>query len=1088
TVVILCISEEYTASALRTFHATYANETLKLPIIPVLVGEKKPWHRVLRAAAQAVGWSMSSMQGGFGQGRYTHTRGEAGDEDENGGVGFELKGDGMPMLDFTEPKLFRRRMVQLLNAIEGVVVNLESGGSVPRGVSGSVKSITNGVEQEQVQHQKTDDAGEAVKKNVDDEEEILDLKKDVRDALRGDIVECLEVIGYDFPLPGEGKNNNHQGPTEKMKMRAGFVWVPKVITYTITQDANQYPHCLRPSWNTWRLTSFGWAGDDFYENSLIGPDGIRNIRTPSPPSSCTTLRPGSNIEVRLVGKAKLTWFSPDDEGRNDPNYIWWPGTIVKILDGEGSEVTREDREGRVDVDVDVDASKWMFEVELWVISGSEPARCTVPCGQIRAVQDPRPRRFAAQQQFYVDRVGTGSEPQADSLPSSTTNPANEANNGTTPGSNPQTDGGNCAKLLSGGGVIRQKNDYFLTSACASESLSHMHPDKKARLRVKGSLREQTLARRKFILENAFSFISQEQREILLTNNTRDLQSLVSPSPSIEPWERYKMFPASETATNVVARKVSVKTAEALLADVEEAGRRLEREMRGESIWDETGSSLDGEILLRLGTGDISDSLSTSVTGFALKEKEEGDEDVVEPENDPKMKQLLQAVNRPGELYRIEFNTWRARSVLSMFPFSNSLSDQQKPSFSPSTSTTPPRPPQHILPFPMSPSLEDLPFAYYEVTVESLAIDPTIAAISVGVAMMNLNANAGAIGHLMVGWVHGSAGFHSLHGRLLHSSASRAIPFHATPYGPGDTVGVGFEYSARRVFFTLNGKFLGVGFGSVVVSDSPSETSPQRAGVAAEEQSARKRVVTVGPTLPGRREYCAAVSADGPCRVIVNFGPVISEQEEGESEANAQRERVRTVRGKPFIWDPIANMHQIPPAPAAPASATTNAELKGRQKQKQKRNREDKKGGGNKEKADRAMEAGTDIALAAESALQDFHGLAALEQAVFEEEPDQSIRAPPPSNDSDSFPDVLPFNIFEGDEHDHATSSSVASFTPGTTDGNSVSCRAKGGLEYVPPRMDSLSESADGHTLVAVAAEQNKTAAAKDVPTGGCMCG
>lgn len=60
---------------------------------------------------------------------------------------------------------------------------------------------------------------------------------------------------------------------------------------------------------------------------------------------------------------------------------------------------------------------------------------------------------------------------------------------------------------------------------------------------------------------------------------------------------------------------------------------------------------------------------------------------------------------------------------------------------------------------------------------------------------------------MPGWCAHSYGYHGDDGGIFHGQGEMLDQF-GPPFGPGDTVGCGLEYSTRRIFFVKNGKFLG----------------------------------------------------------------------------------------------------------------------------------------------------------------------------------------------------------------------------------------------------------------------------------------
>ena len=69
-----------------------------------------------------------------------------------------------------------------------------------------------------------------------------------------------------------------------------------------------------------------------------------------------------------------------------------------------------------------------------------------------------------------------------------------------------------------------------------------------------------------------------------------------------------------------------------------------------------------------------------------------------------------------------------------------------------------------------------------------------------------------------GWDAHSYGYHSDDGGLFHDCGYKVGEFPSvTGFGPGDTVGCGYNYIARSIFFTLNGTFLGTAFQDVDLS-------------------------------------------------------------------------------------------------------------------------------------------------------------------------------------------------------------------------------------------------------------------------------
>jgi len=102
-------------------------------------------------------------------------------------------------------------------------------------------------------------------------------------------------------------------------------------------------------------------------------------------------------------------------------------------------------------------------------------------------------------------------------------------------------------------------------------------------------------------------------------------------------------------------------------------------------------------------------------------------------------------------------------------------------------------------------------SYFEVHVAPL---PTVyrdseaeadACIAIGVA-----SSAFPLEGRQPGWDLTSYGYHSDDGRIFHGSGTRSQPF-GPRYEPGDVVGCGVCLGSRQIFYTLNGRFLGVAF-------------------------------------------------------------------------------------------------------------------------------------------------------------------------------------------------------------------------------------------------------------------------------------
>ncbi|KAJ3048159.1 Rsp5p-dependent ubiquitination, sorting of cargo proteins at the multivesicular body, partial [Quaeritorhiza haematococci] len=121
---------------------------------------------------------------------------------------------------------------------------------------------------------------------------------------------------------------------------------------------------------------------------------------------------------------------------------------------------------------------------------------------------------------------------------------------------------------------------------------------------------------------------------------------------------------------------------------------------------------------------------------------------------------------------------------------------------------------------------------------------------------------------LVGWNRYSIGYHSDDGRLFKNDGFSGRLF-GRRYGKGDTIGVGYHPTRGSVFFTLNGKVVG----SQTDGASSSSSSESLRGSVCEGEG-------------DRHPYHIAVSADGPCVLVVNFGQKEFVYEEANRNASA----------------------------------------------------------------------------------------------------------------------------------------------------------------------------------------------------------
>ena len=78
-------------------------------------------------------------------------------------------------------------------------------------------------------------------------------------------------------------------------------------------------------------------------------------------------------------------------------------------------------------------------------------------------------------------------------------------------------------------------------------------------------------------------------------------------------------------------------------------------------------------------------------------------------------------------------------------------------------------------------------------------------VAIGLSTLSFNPR-----NKMPGWCQNSFGYHGDDGGIFHGHGDM-LRRYGPSFGPGDTVGCGFDYSSRKIFFCKNGEFLGYAF-------------------------------------------------------------------------------------------------------------------------------------------------------------------------------------------------------------------------------------------------------------------------------------
>jgi len=107
----------------------------------------------------------------------------------------------------------------------------------------------------------------------------------------------------------------------------------------------------------------------------------------------------------------------------------------------------------------------------------------------------------------------------------------------------------------------------------------------------------------------------------------------------------------------------------------------------------------------------------------------------------------------------------------------------------------------------------MPTSHYFFSANALPTPPPASSECVAVG---LAAEGFLHAHILPGWNKFSYGYHSDDGAIFHGRG-RAIKNFGPVFGKGDVVGCGLDYRRREIFFTLNGRLLGVAFTDVNTS-------------------------------------------------------------------------------------------------------------------------------------------------------------------------------------------------------------------------------------------------------------------------------